>query len=128
MIQLKKILLEYNESEIWKSLSSDQRKQLLSGIDKNGLETDIANKYVSADWLTIPDFITNRVNLPKTTTTSSDRTLNVGDIVKYAGETYKIEKIGQPNSVGQIFHLGRSMSNNYTAASIPQKGSWTKIN
>ena len=128
MIQLKKLLREYNESETWKSLSNAQKKEILSAIDITGLQTDISNKYSTADWLHIPDYITSRIRLPKTTTTSSDRTLKVGDIVKYSGELYRIEKLGQPNSAGQIFHLGRSMSNNYTGESIPQKGNWTKIN
>jgi hypothetical protein len=129
MIRLKKILKEYNESLIWNSLSLDKKREILSTIDINGIQQDLANHYDSYDWLKLPDYITNRINLQniKTASPSTDRTLNVGDVVKYSGATYRIEKLGEPNSAGQIFHLGRDMSNNYTAASIPQKGTWEKI-
>jgi hypothetical protein len=118
-----------NKRMAWKSLTDDQRADALRMLDLDGIEEDIANEYSSADWSDIPDYIKDRIDLRgmDQADRSDDRTLRVGDVVKYGGEEYRIERLGEPNSAGQVFHLGRSMSNNYTAASIPQRGTWEKI-
>jgi hypothetical protein len=114
---------------IWKSLTDLQRANILVSLELDGIEDDIANEYSSVEWTELPDYIKDRIDLEDTMSTnnSSNRTLNIGDVVKYSGGEYRIEKLGEPNSAGQVFHLGRSMSNNYTGVSIPQKGTWEKI-
>jgi hypothetical protein len=118
-----------NNNMTWKSLTTSQRADVLLMLDLDDIEIDLANEYRSADWSDIPDYIKDRIDLQgmNKADRSDDRTLRVGDVVKYGGEKYRIERLGEPNSAGQVFHLGRSMSNNYTAASIPQRGTWEKI-
>ena len=113
----------------WKSLTTSQRADVLLMLDLDGIEADLANEYSSAEWSDVPDYIKDRIDLRGRhhADRSDDRTLRVGDVVKYGGQEYRIERLGEPNSAGQVFHLGRSMSNNYTGVSIPQRGTWEKI-
>lgn len=60
----RRILREYNEADIWKRLTVQQRQELLSDIDVE-LGPDFADEYADTEWLQIPDVITNRINLNK---------------------------------------------------------------
>ena len=56
------LMFEYNEKEIWSTLTVTQRKQALLSVD-NDMGPDFAAEYAESDWLKIPDSITNRINL-----------------------------------------------------------------
>jgi hypothetical protein len=60
------ILQEYNEAEIWKRLTVQQREQLLSDVDDD-MGPDFADEYAETDWMKIPDAITNRIDISKYT-------------------------------------------------------------
>lgn len=60
------ILREYNEAEIWKRLTVQQREELLSTVDTE-MGPDFADEYADAEWLEIPDAITNRINISRYT-------------------------------------------------------------
>lgn len=66
LIRAKKILREYNEADIWKRLTVQQREELLSNIDVE-MGPDFADEYADTEWLEIPDAITNRINLSRYT-------------------------------------------------------------
>lgn len=57
-----KMLLEYNESEEWKKMPDKLRKVALMSADSE-MGKDFAEEYVDADWLDIPDTVTNRIKL-----------------------------------------------------------------
>lgn len=58
----RRIIREYNEAEIWKRLTVQQREELLSDVD-NDMGPDFADEYAETDWMQIPDVITNRIDL-----------------------------------------------------------------
>lgn len=60
----KKLLREYNESEIWKNLSVDTRRAALISVDME-LGPDFADEYAKTDWMQLPDVITNRLDLKR---------------------------------------------------------------
>jgi hypothetical protein len=60
----KRIIREYNESEIWKNLSSDVRKVALMSVDDD-MGPDFADEYADTEWMQLPDVITNRLDLDK---------------------------------------------------------------
>jgi hypothetical protein len=60
----KRIIREYNESEIWKNLSSDIRKAALMSVDDD-MGPDFADEYADTEWMQLPDVITNRLDLDK---------------------------------------------------------------
>lgn len=62
LAKIKKLIREYNENEIWDSLSIDQREELLSAIDDD-LGPDLANVYAEEEWKDIPEAIQSRINL-----------------------------------------------------------------
>lgn len=64
IIRVKKILREYNESEIWKNLSVDTRRAALISVDME-LGPDFADEYAKTDWMQLPDVITNRLDLKR---------------------------------------------------------------
>jgi hypothetical protein len=57
-----KMLLEYNEAEEWKKMPDKLRKVALMSADSE-MGKDFAEEYVDANWLDIPDTITNRIKL-----------------------------------------------------------------
>ena len=63
----RKILREYNEAEIWKRLTMQQREELLNSVDDE-MGPDFADEYAGTDWLQIPDAVTNRIDISKYTT------------------------------------------------------------
>jgi hypothetical protein len=62
----RRILREYNEADIWKRLTVQQREELLSAVDDD-MGPDFADEYAETDWMQIPDVITNRIDLNKYT-------------------------------------------------------------
>ena len=64
LVRAKRILREYNESEIWKNLSADVRRAALMSIDAD-MGPDFADEYEDTDWLQLPDVITNRLDLKR---------------------------------------------------------------
>lgn len=60
------ILREYNEAEIWKRLTVQQREELLASVDDD-MGPDFADEYAETDWLQIPDAITNRIDVSRYT-------------------------------------------------------------
>ncbi len=64
IIRVKKILREYNESEIWKNLSVDVRKAALTSIDDD-MGPDFADEYAETEWMKIPDVVTSRLDLKR---------------------------------------------------------------
>jgi len=60
----KRILREYNESEIWKNLSVDVRRAALMSIDDD-MGPDFADEYAGTEWMKLPDVITNRLDLDR---------------------------------------------------------------
>lgn len=62
----RRILREYNEADIWKRLTVQQREELLSTVDDD-MGPDFADEYAETEWLQIPDAITNRIDLSKFT-------------------------------------------------------------
>lgn len=62
----KRILREYNEAEIWKRLTVQQREELLSSVDDD-MGPDFADEYAEEDWMQIPDTITNRIDISRYT-------------------------------------------------------------
>lgn len=65
LIKAKQLLREYNENEIWNSLSINQREELLLMIDDD-LGPDLANVYAEEDWKDIPEVIQSRIDLSST--------------------------------------------------------------
>jgi hypothetical protein len=66
LVRARRILREYNEADIWKRLTIQQREELLSTVDSD-MGPDFADEYAETDWLQIPDAVTNRINLSKFT-------------------------------------------------------------
>ena len=62
----KYILQEYNEAEIWKRLTVQQREELLSTVDDE-MGPDFADEYADTEWMQIPDVITNRIDISRYT-------------------------------------------------------------
>lgn len=60
----KRILREYNESEIWKNLSADVRRAALMSVDDD-MGPDFADEYEDTDWMQLPDVITNRLDIKR---------------------------------------------------------------
>lgn len=60
----KRILREYNESEIWKNLSADVRRAALKSVDDD-MGSDFADEYEDTDWMQLPDVITNRLDIKR---------------------------------------------------------------
>lgn len=60
------ILREYNEAEIWKRLTVQQREELLSDVNDD-MGSDFAAEYAETEWMQIPDVITNRIDISKYT-------------------------------------------------------------
>lgn len=60
----KRLLREYNESEIWKNLSSDTRRKALMTVDAE-MGSDFADEYAGTEWMQIPDAITNRLDIKR---------------------------------------------------------------
>jgi hypothetical protein len=58
----RQILQEYNEADIWKRLTIQQREELLSDVDDE-MGPDFADEYAETEWMQIPDVITNRIDL-----------------------------------------------------------------
>jgi hypothetical protein len=66
LVRARRILREYNEADIWKRLTIQQREELLQSVDDE-MGPDFADEYAETDWLQIPDAVTNRINLSKFT-------------------------------------------------------------
>ena len=66
LVRARRILREYNEADIWKRLTVQQREELLSDVDAE-MGPDFADEYAETDWMQIPDAVTNRINLSKFT-------------------------------------------------------------
>lgn len=64
IVRAKRILREYNESEIWKNLSADVRRAALMSVDDD-MGPDFADEYEDTDWMQLPDVITNRLDLKR---------------------------------------------------------------
>lgn len=62
----RRILREYNEADIWKRLTVQQREDLLSSVDDD-MGPDFADEYAETEWMQIPDTITNRIDISKYT-------------------------------------------------------------
>lgn len=58
----KLLMFEYNEKEIWNTLTVSQREDALLSVDDD-MGPDFADEYSEAEWLEIPDTITNRIDL-----------------------------------------------------------------
>jgi len=58
----KLMMFEYNEKEIWNTLTVNQREDALLSVDDD-MGPDFADEYSQAEWLEIPDTITNRIDL-----------------------------------------------------------------
>ena len=58
----KLLMFEYNEKEIWNTLTVNQREDALLAVDGD-MGPDFADEYSEAEWLEIPDTITNRIDL-----------------------------------------------------------------
>lgn len=67
LVRARRILREYNEADIWKRLTVQQREELLSDIDHD-MGQDFADEYAETEWMQIPDVITNRIDLNQYTT------------------------------------------------------------
>jgi len=67
-----KLLVEYNESKIWKIMPKSLRVIALSSFDDDK-GPDAADEYADVDdWMKIPDMITNSINLSLYDTTNLD--------------------------------------------------------
>lgn len=66
IIRARRIIREYNESDIWKRLTITQREELLQSADAE-MGPDFADEYARMDWLRIPDAITNRIDISQYT-------------------------------------------------------------
>ena len=64
LVRAKRILKEYNENEIWKNMSKDVRTAALISIDAD-MGEDFASEYADTDWMSLPDVITNRIDLKR---------------------------------------------------------------
>jgi len=62
--RIKRILREYNESEIWKKLPDSVRKQALMSVDDD-MGPDYADEYSDTEWMQLPDVVTNRIDISK---------------------------------------------------------------
>ena len=58
----KQLMFEYNEKEIWNTLTMTQREDALLAVDGD-MGPDFADEYSESEWLEIPDAITNRIDL-----------------------------------------------------------------
>lgn len=58
----KLLMFEYNEKEIWNTLTVNQREDALLSVDDD-MGPDFADEYSEVEWLEIPDTITNRIDL-----------------------------------------------------------------
>jgi len=66
LVRARRIIREYNESDIWKRLTITQREELLQSVDAE-MGPDFADEYARMDWLRIPDAITNRIDISRYT-------------------------------------------------------------
>lgn len=66
LVRARRILREYNEAEIWKRLTVQQREELLASVDDD-MGPDFADEYAETDWMQIPDAITNRIDISRYT-------------------------------------------------------------
>jgi hypothetical protein len=58
----KRLIREYNENEMWKNMPTPLRRLALSSADDD-MGPDFADEYEDAEWMNIPDTITNRIDL-----------------------------------------------------------------
>jgi hypothetical protein len=58
----KQLMFQYNEKEIWNTLTMTQREDALLAVDGD-MGPDFADEYSEAEWLEIPDVVTNRIDL-----------------------------------------------------------------
>jgi hypothetical protein len=72
ILRAKQLMLEYNEEEIWNSMSDPQKSQALMSADDD-MGPDFADEFTDTPWLKIPDVITNRIDLRKYSAEKPDR-------------------------------------------------------
>ena len=86
LIRARRIIREYNEADIWKRLTIQQREELLSSVDDD-MGPDFADEYAETEWLQIPDAVTNRIDLKRLLLAKND-SLNTGiRRIKYGNYT-----------------------------------------
>jgi len=56
------LMFEYNEEEIWNTMSDPEKSQALMSADDD-MGPDFADEFTDTPWLKIPDVITNRIDL-----------------------------------------------------------------
>ena len=57
-----RLMFEYNEEEIWNTMSDPEKSQALMSADDD-MGPDFADEFVDTPWLKIPDVVTNRIDL-----------------------------------------------------------------
>jgi hypothetical protein len=108
----KRILREYNESEIWKNLSSDIRRAALISIDDD-MGSDFADEYADTEWMQLPDVITNRLDLDRFNIPNNINPMALADFIqqnssKLPSEAWYQASVGPKLRTDQIVKLLQS--------------------
>jgi hypothetical protein len=108
----KRILREYNESEIWKNLSSDVRRAALISIDDD-MGSDFADEYADTEWMQLPDVITNRLDLDRFNIPNNINPMALADFIqqnssKLPSEAWYQASVGPKLRTDQIVKLLQS--------------------
>jgi hypothetical protein len=120
----KRIIREYNESEIWKNLSSDIRKAALMSVDDD-MGPDFADEYADTEWMQLPDVITNRLDLDKFNIPNNINPMALADFIqqnssKLPKDAWYQASVGPKLRTDQIVKLLQSglTSTNYLTKDI----------
>jgi len=120
----KRIIREYNESEIWKNLSSDVRIAALMSVDDD-MCPDFADEYVDTEWMQLPDVITNRLDLDKFNVPDNINPIALADFIqqnssKLPKDAWYQASVGPKLRTDQIVKLLQSglTSTNYLTKDI----------
>lgn len=124
LVRAKRILREYNESEIWKNLSTDIRRAALMSVDDD-MGPDFADEYEDTDWMQLPDVITNRIDLDKFNIPDNINPMALADFIqqnssKLPNDAWYQASVGPKLRTDQIVKLLQSglTSTNYLTKDI----------
>ena len=112
IVRAKKILKEYNETEIWKNLSTDVRKAALMSVDDD-MGPDFADEYSDTEWMQLPDVITNRLDLQRFEIPDNIDAMSLANFIQQNASKLPIEpwyqaSVGPKLKTNQIIKLLQS--------------------
>jgi hypothetical protein len=110
--RIKRILREYNESEIWKKLPDSVRKQALMSVDDD-MGPDYADEYLDTEWMQLPDVVTNRIDISKYDIPDSINPMALADYIqqnsdKFPTQSWYQSSVGPKLRTDQVIKLLQS--------------------